>query len=96
MSNSDLPPLRRRRPSFTPRFTISILYLLFFFVVFSFLMVLPDLLAILGTEATDSELEQAAKEATQAGFQWQIALLASLAVTACGARYKFLPGLRPR
>ena len=55
---------RRSPPPFRPRFSIGIFYLVLFFFVFSFLQVLPELIALLEMPP-GAEQEQAALEAAR-------------------------------
>lgn len=96
------PPRRTPRPVFRPRFTLSLLYLIAFFLLFGTLFALPDLLEAAGslppgpTRLTPEELEQAERVGRDALSRTQLAaaLLAALAATALGARANLLPGLR--
>lgn len=96
-------PLRRSpRPVFRPRFTLSLLYLGAFFLLFGTLFALPELLAAAGSlppgpaRLTPEELEQAERVGREALSRTELlaALVAALAATAGGARAGLLPGLR--
>ena len=83
----------RRPPPFRPRFSIGIFYLILFFFVFSFLQVLPELLALLEMPP-GAEQEQAALEAARESSSPLTALLLSLAATSLGSYYQVLPGMK--
>ena len=93
MSHPDLPP-RRRSPTFRPRFTIGIFYLALFFLLFSFLQVLPELVDLLGSMPPGPGQEQAAAEIMKNGSSPLISLVLSLAFTSLGSYYQVLPGMR--
>jgi hypothetical protein len=93
---------RHRTQPFRPRFTLMLLYLALFYVVFALLIALPYLLAAVqtlppgGAELTPEELELArdtARRAFAGKAHW--AALASVLATGAGAWYGKLPGLRP-
>ncbi len=96
MDRPDRPPPRPRRspPPFRPRFTLGILYLAVFFVLFSFLQVLPELIDLLGSVPPGPEQEEAAARVMQEGMNPLISLALSLAATSLGSYYKVLPGMR--
>jgi hypothetical protein len=98
----EVPPSRSPRPVFRPRFTLSILYLVFFFFVFGLIFALPDLLEgarELGPgpdELTPQELEKARDTAREAlrGGRLLAALGLAVVATALGSYARLLPGLR--
>jgi hypothetical protein len=98
----EVPPRRSSRPVFRPRFTLSVLYLAFFFFLFGILLALPDLLEgarHLGPgpdELTAEELDQARETARQALRGGRLLAALGLAAIATGlASYaRLLPGLR--
>lgn len=92
------PPIRRPRPSFTPRFTVSLIYLFGFFFLFCLLLVAPALYEVAQTLPPGPEQEEAAKQASKAAIQPRlaIAIVASVVTTTLGAHFKLLPGLRER
>ena len=98
----EAPPRRSAQPVFRPRFTLSILYLAFFFFLFGMLFALPDLLEgarNLGPgpeELTPDELARA-RDATRGALQGgrlQVALALAVIVTGLGSYARVLPGLR--
>ena len=100
-SNPD--PTRRppTRPApFQPRFTLSLLYLFVFFLLYSLLLIAPELSAIVAPAGPEQEeaVKQAASEiarnAARPRLLW--AFGASLLSVLAGSHYGFLPGLRPR
>jgi hypothetical protein len=96
------PPRRSSQPVFRPRFTLTILYLAFFFFLFGILFALPDLLEGargLGPgpeELTPEELDRARDTTRNAlqGGRLQIALALAVIATGLGAYARVLPGLR--
>ena len=91
------PPRRSSRPVFRPRFTLTLLYLAFFFLLFGMLFALPDLLEgarALGPgpeELTPEELEVARDTAREAlrGGRLMVALVHAFA----GRASTTLPGI---
>ena len=94
---SQLPPIRRPRPSFSPRFTVSLIYLFGFFFLYCLVMIAPALYEVAQTLPPGPEQEEAAKQAAQQAIQPRlaIAIAASVFTTTLGAHFKILPGLRP-
>ena len=98
----EAPPRRSPRTVFRPRFTLTILYLAFFFLVFGMTFALPDLLEgarNLGPgpeELSPEELDEArdiAREALRGGRLLLALGLAAIA-TGLGSYARVLPGLR--
>jgi hypothetical protein len=98
----EAPSHRSRRPVFRPRFTLTLLYLAFFFFLFGMIFALPDLLEgarNLGPgseELTPEELARArdaARGALREG-RLQVALALAVIVTGLGSYARVLPGLR--
>jgi hypothetical protein len=94
------PPLRRSGPAFRPRFTLMLVYLLGFFLLFGLLFALPDLIAAArelppGGELTPEELEQA-RDVARSSLRGRIPVVFACAflATALGAWRRLLPGLR--
>jgi hypothetical protein len=85
---------RRSPPPFRPRFTLGIIYLAVFFVLFSFLQVLPDLIELLGSMEPGPAQERAAERVMRDGSSPLVSLVLSLAATALGASSQVLPGMR--
>ena len=83
----------RKPPPFRPRFSIGILYLVAFFFLFSFLQVLPDLVALLEMPPGPNQ-ELAAREAAQAATNPLASLLLAVLATALGSYYSVLPGMK--
>jgi hypothetical protein len=87
---------------FRPRFTLTLLYLAFFFFLFGILLALPELLAgarDLGPgpeELTTEELDRARETAREAlrGGRLLVALALAVIATGLGAFARVLPGLR--
>jgi len=96
------PPLPRRSAPFRPRFTIVLLYVAAFFLLYALLLALPDLIAgarELGPgpeELTPEEMARAQEVGRQAmaGGKVLIALVASLATVGLGIWRDVLPGVR--
>ena len=99
---SEAPPRRSPRPVFRPRFTLTLLYLAFFFLVFGMIFALPDLLEgarNLGPgpeELTHEEIAQARNTAREAlrGGRLFVALGLAVIATGLGSYARLLPGLR--
>jgi hypothetical protein len=99
---SEAPPRRSPRPVFRPRFTLTLLYLAFFFLVFGMIFALPDLLEgarNLGPgpeELTPEEIAQARNTAREAlrGGRLFVALGLAVIATGLGSYARLLPGLR--
>ena len=99
---SEAPSPRSRQPVFRPRFTLTLLYLAFFFLLFGMVFALPDLLEgarNLGPgpeELSPEELARArdtAREALQGG-RLLVALALAVIATGLGSYARILPGLR--
>jgi hypothetical protein len=96
------PPSHPPRAVFRPRFTLTLLYLAFFFFLFGILLALPDLLEgarALGPgpeELTPEELEMARDTAREAlrGGRLMVALGLAVIATGLGSYARVLPGLR--
>ncbi len=97
------PPYPRRRAEpFRPRFTLSLLYLVGFFILFALLLAIPQLvqgLSELGPgpeQLSDAELERAQEIARRAlgGGRLLAALAASVIAVGLGSFRGLLPGLR--
>jgi hypothetical protein len=90
-------PLRSRPPTFRPRFTLSLLYLFGFFLLYCLILVAPELYEVLRNVPTGPEQEQAAQEAARRAIQPRLpfALAAALVTTVVAARAGWLPGMRP-
>ena len=88
----------RRRPPFQPRFTLGLFYLFVFFFLYCLLLVLPQLYEAARSVTPGPEQEEMAKQLVREAIRprlW-IALVASVATTAIGAKTGVLPGMRPR
>jgi hypothetical protein len=90
------PP--RRAPPFRPRFLLLLLYLAASFMLFSMILVLPEMLHVLRTVPTGPEQQERARELVYAvaGTRIRIAFAAAVAVVGLGAWTGSLPGLRRR
>ena len=87
---------RRRAPAFRPSFTLALVYLFAFFVVFSFLLIMPELLAVLRDVPPGPEQQQVAQETARRAFAPRAvyALGLSLAAVGLGSYLQVLPGLK--
>lgn len=98
MTSSSAPsrPPRKSPPVFRPRFLLSLLYLAAFFLVFSLLLIAPELLEVLNTIPTGPEQERLAEEVARdaIGPRLPIAIGLSLLALGVGGYYQRLPGLR--
>ena len=88
-----------RAPPFRPRFTLTLLYLAGFFLLYALLLVAPDLAPLLGSagqELPPEELQARAQEVAQHAMRGKVlfALLASLATVGLGTWRRILPGMR--
>ena len=94
-SDSSSQPSGRGRPPppFRPRFSIGIFYLVAFFFLFSFLQVLPDLVALLEMPPGPDQ-ERAALEAARTTSRPLASILLALFATALGSYYRVLPGMK--
>ena len=92
----DRPPPRRRAPSFRPRFTIGIAYLVGFFFLYAILLLIPAMTDVLANVAPGPEQEEIAKEVAQRTFRPLLPVAAGLSLisTLLGAFFEILPGLR--
>jgi len=94
-------PRRSRPPTFQPRFTLSLLYLLGFFLLYGLLFVAPEIYEALQNVPASPEQEEAAKEALRQVVRQAVrprlpyALAAALATAVAAARAGWLPGMRP-
>jgi ABC-type sulfate transport system permease component len=90
-------PHLRRPPTFQPRFTLSLLYLFGFFLLYCLLFVAPELYEVLRNVPTGPEQEQAAREAARQAVRPRLpyALAAALVTTVVAVRAGWLPGMRP-
>ena len=90
-------PRRSRSPTFQPRFTLSLLYLFGFFLLYCLLFVAPELYEVMQNVPPGTEQEQAAQEITHQVIRPRLpyALAAALATTVLAARAGWLPGMRP-
>jgi len=99
---SEAPSPRSRQPVFRPRFTLTLLYLAFFFLLFGMVFALPDLLEgarNLGPgpeELSPEELARARDTAREAlrGGRLLVALALAVIATGLGSYARILPGLR--
>ena len=99
---SETPSRPAGRAVFRPRFTLSLLYLVFFFFLFGLLLALPELLEgarELGPgpdELTPEELDRARETArgALAGGRLLLALGLAVIATGLGSYARLLPGLR--
>jgi hypothetical protein len=87
---------RRRAPAFRPSFTLALLYLLAFFLLYAFLLILPELLTVLRDVPAGPEQQQIAQETAhrvaRPRLAWAVAL--ALGSVGLGAWLQVLPGLR--
>jgi hypothetical protein len=98
----EAPSRRGGRPVFRPRFTLTLLYLAFFFLLFGMLFALPDLLEGARNlepgpeELTPEDLARARDTAREAlaGGRLLVALALATIATGLGGYARVLPGLR--
>jgi hypothetical protein len=89
----------RRAPPFRPRFTLTLLYLAGFFLLYGLLLAAPDLAPLLGEQARSlppEELQRRAQAVTQETLRGKvpIAFGAALVTVAIAAWRRVLPGMR--
>jgi hypothetical protein len=89
----------RRGPTFQPRFTLTLLYLLVFFVFYGLLFAAPDLAPLLGEEGrglAPEALQERARVVTQQTLRGKVPLAfgAALVTVAVAAWRRALPGMR--
>jgi len=93
-----------RRPSarptaFQPRFTLSLLYLFVLFLLYSLLLIAPEMSELVGPAAPGQEeaVKQAASEVARQAIRPRLpwAFGAAVLTVLAGSHYGFLPGLRP-
>jgi TctA family transporter len=89
-------PSRPRRATFQPRFTLGLLYLVAFFVVYCLLLAAPALIEVANSVPPGPEQEEAAARAAKEAVQSRLwmAGVAALVTTAIGIRAGVLPGTR--
>ena len=92
----DHPPPRRRAPSFRPRFTIGVAYLVGFFFLYAILMLIPAMTDVLASVPPGPEQEEIAKDLARRTFAPLLPVAAGLSLisTLLGAFFEILPGLR--
>ena len=87
-----------RSPPFRPRFTVMLLYLAGFFVLYGLLFAAADLAQVArdATHAPPEELHARAEEAAQHAMRGKapLALALALGTLGVGAWFRVLPGLR--
>jgi len=84
----------RHTPSFTPRFTIGMFYLVAFFFLFSFLQIMPDLLQVLGNVPPGPTQQRVAARVVRESYSPLASLVLSVVTTSLGAYFEVLPGMR--
>ena len=88
-----------RPPPFRPRFTLTLLYIAGFFLLYSLLFVAPDLAPLLGVEGQGlppEQLQERARQVAQHAMRGKVilALAASIATVGLAAWRRVLPGMR--
>jgi hypothetical protein len=88
---------RHGPPVFQPRFTLTILYLFAFFLLYCAILVAPTLIDVARTLPPGPEQQQAAEAAAREALRGNLlpVFLAALASVSLGAWTRRLPGLRP-
>jgi hypothetical protein len=95
----EFPPRRRAQSNFTPRFTLSLIYLFGFFFLYCLFGIGPALLeayANLPPGIDEATAEQIAAKVAQQAVQPRLllAFIASVFTVTLGAHFKLLPGLK--
>jgi hypothetical protein len=86
------------RPTFQPRFTLSVLYVFAVFFVYCLLLIAPELYEVWRSMPPGPEQQEAAQRAAQeaiASRLW-LAFLAAVVTILLAARANLLPGMRRR
>jgi hypothetical protein len=88
-----------RSQPFRPRFTLMLLYLVGFFLLYAMLFVAADLAPLLGAEGhalPPDELQERARQVAQQAMRGKVyaALAASLATVGLATWRRALPGMR--
>ena len=88
--------LGRRPPAFRPHFTLGLVYLVVFFIIFALLLILPSLLDVLAQVPPGPQQEQAAYEIAREGARPRVytAIALSVATVVLGTYYRILPGMK--
>ena len=96
MSAQPPHPSRPPRATFQPRFTLGLLYLVAFFVVYCLLLAAPALIEVANSVPPGPEQQEAAAHAAKEAVQSRLwmAGVAALVTTAIGIRAGVLPGTR--
>ena len=91
---SPLP--RRRAPAFKPSFSLLILYVVGFFVLYALLLILPELLRVLAEVPPGPEQQEIAEQVARDAARPRVAYALGLALLSVGlgAYLKILPGLK--
>jgi TctA family transporter len=91
-------PSRPPRTTFQPRFTLGLLYLIAFFLLYCLLLAAPALIEIANSVPPGPEQQEAAARAAKEAVQSRLwmAGLAALVTTAIGIRAGVLPGTGAR
>lgn len=88
----------RRKPVFRPSFTLALMYLAVLFLVYAFLLVMPELVAVLRDVEPGPDQQEIAQRAAREAFgpklPWALGL--ALATLGLGAWLQVLPGISRR
>ena len=92
---SSLPP-RKSPPAFQPRFVLSLLYLAFFFVVYCFALMAPELWTVLQEVPPGPEQQKHAEEVARQTIAPRLPIAVALSLLTVGVLgyAQRLPGLR--
>jgi hypothetical protein len=92
------PPPRPRRATLQPRFTLSLLYLFVFFMLYCLLLVSPALFEVARTLPPGPEQQETAREVAKQAIQPRLwmAGLAAVVTTGLGLYAGVLPGTRSK
>lgn len=90
------PPSARARGAsrFRPRFTLTLLYVFLFTLLYGLVFVAPSLWQVWRTLPPGPAQQEAARDAAHAAVHLRLALFAAIGTTALGAWARVLPGLR--
>jgi hypothetical protein len=98
MSSPGPLPSRRSTPVFQPRFVLSLLYLLAFFVFYCFVLMAPELFEVLREVPTGPEQQKIAEEVARETIAPRLPIAIALALITVGSLgyAQRLPGMRRR
>src|SRR3970282_1242148 len=96
MNAAPPPRLPRRASSFQPRFTLSLVYLAGFFLLYALLFVAPELWRVLASMPPGPEQQEVAQRVAREAVRTRlgVVLAAAVATTGLAIYLRVLPGMR--